>query len=196
MSATRTIESGEWQIHPYLTDYRAEWPGDMLVERATWTANAPKQQIHAQGPDPITIAGPGYIWFRFWLPEDGQVIERYFNVQGEAVGTYIPICALLEREGNTFRTVMLVLGLWIGADERVTVLHEEEFDAAVASGDITPVQAERAELRIRTLTTAVAQRQFPPGLVRNFTISLGATVDAAESDSTDDGDVENDRSTA
>lgn len=53
-----------------------------------------------------------------------------------------------------------------------TVFHEAEFDQAVVAGTITPVEAEQAELRIRELTLAVAQKRFPPAMVRNFTIRL------------------------
>lgn len=172
MSITGIIESGEWQSHPHMTDYRAEWPGHMLVERATWLESAPTQHLHIQGTEPVLIAAPGYVWFRFWLPEDEQIVERYFDVDGNAIGAYVPICMAPRQDGIIYRAVKLTLALWIGQDGRVTVLNEREFDAAVKSGEITPVQSEQAELRIRALTTAIAQRRFPPALVRNFTIYL------------------------
>ncbi|MEZ4662112.1 MAG: hypothetical protein R2911_31560 [Caldilineaceae bacterium] len=172
MSITGIIESGEWQLHSHMGDYRAEWPGHMLVERATWQESAPLQHLQIQGVEPTLIAAPGYVWFRFWLPEDEQIVERYFDVDGNAVGAYIPICMSPHQDGNVYSAVRLGLALWIGQDGRVTVLNEDEFDAGVKSGAITPVQAEQAELRIRALTTAIAQRRFPPALVRNFTIYL------------------------
>ena len=172
MGITGIIESGEWQSHPQMTDYRAEWPGHMLVERATWQESASKKYLPVQGVEPTLITAPGFVWFRFWLPEDEQIVERYFDVDGNAVGAYIPICMSPHQDGNVYSAVKLALALWIAQDGRVTVLNEDEFDAAVNSGAITPVQAEQAELRIRALTTAIAQRRFPPALVRNFTIYL------------------------
>lgn len=157
-----------------MLDYRAEWPGDMLVERVTWEADAPEQRLYAYGSDSVVTAGSGYIWFRFWLPDEGQVVERYFDQEGQAIGSYIPICGPLQRAGRTYQTEHLLLSLWIDAEERMTVLFEEEFDAAVTTGDITPVEAEHAELQIRSLTTAVSQKRFPPALVRNFTIQMGS----------------------
>lgn len=167
------IESGEWQSHSLMTDYRAEWPGDMLVERATWIPDAPQQTLPIRGDSPVVIAGPNHVWFRFWLSDDEQVVERYFNANGKAIGTYVPICQPLQRTGQIYRTDNLLLSLWIGADDQVTVLYEQEFDGAVNGNRLSPVDIERAESRIRSLTLAVAQRRFPPALVRNFTINIG-----------------------
>jgi hypothetical protein len=175
MQQIHIIESGEWQTRPHMIDYRAEWPGDMLVERATWAADAPPQQLYAHGSDAVVIGGPGYIWFRFWLSDEEQLVERYFDQEGQAIGSYIPICMPLQREERVYRTEHLLLSLWIDTEERMTVLHEEEFDAAVEIGVITPVKAEHAELQIRSLTTAVAQKRFPPALVRNFTVQMGSS---------------------
>lgn len=176
MDSTRIIESGEWQFDETLLDYRAEWPGNMLVERATWGPNTRTvTTAKLQGYEPSIIAAPNYIWFRFWLSEDDQIVERYFAPHGEPVGTFLPITMELQKQGRSFQTVALILGLWIAEDGRVTVLNEPEFDAAVASGQVNPVESERAELRIRALTGAIAQKRFPPALVRNFTISVGNT---------------------
>lgn len=174
MDATRIIESGEWQFNELVVDYRAEWPGNMLVERATWGPHTPTMTtVKLKGTEPVVIAAPSYIWFRFWLPEEEQVIERYFAPNGEPVGTYLPIIMEIQKHGRAFQSAGLILGLWIGVDDRVTVLNESEFDEAVSNGHITPVESERAELRIRALTGAIAQKRFPPAIVRNFTIRIG-----------------------
>ena len=174
---SREIESGVWQTSPHMVDYRVEWPGDMLVERATWTADAPARPLLTQSDGLLETARAGYIWFRFWLPDDEQLVERYFDSSGEPLGTYIPICMPLERRGQSFATRELLLALWISADgDRVTVLNEDAFDAAVEAGALTPVESERAELRIRELTSAVVQKLFPPALVRNFTINVADSI--------------------
>lgn len=179
MNATKTnkarlIESGEWQFEETVKDYRAEWPGNMLVERATWGPNTPTMMtVKLQGSEPEVIAAADYIWFRFWLAEDEQIVERYFSPSGEPLGSYLPITMELEKKGQSFQAIGLILGLWIAKDGRVTVLNEADFDASVASGDVNPVESERAELRIRAMTSALSQKRFPPALVRNFTISIG-----------------------
>lgn len=173
MDSTRIIESGEWRFDESLIDYRAEWPGNMLVERVTWGPNACViNTAKLPGYEPCIIAAPNYIWFRFWLSDDDQIVERYFAPHGEPVGTYLPITMELQKNGREFQTSTLILGLWIAEDGRVTVLNESEFDAAVAASDVNPVESERAEMRIRALTGVVAQKRFPPALIRNFKVSV------------------------
>lgn len=161
------LTSGGWHNHPEMTDYRAEWLSDLLVERANWTDSAFPR--HFGG---VQVAGPGYVWFRFWLPEQEQVVEKYFAPDGESVGVYVPVTEDLERRGDQWRTVELVLALWLQPNGRVSVLREDDFEEAVEREILTPVAVERAERRIRELTTAIAQEQFPPPLVRNFELNV------------------------
>jgi predicted RNA-binding protein associated with RNAse of E/G family len=159
------IASGDWQRESTLVDYRYEWLNDMLVERATWTADAPQRQLGG-----VTIAGPGYIWFRFWLPSGDRILEKYFDGTGQPIGIYARIGMALPQQGRSFSVVDLILGLWISADARVTVHNEAAFDQAVQAGAISPVEAEHAEHQIRELTTAIAVKRFPPALIRNFSV--------------------------
>ena len=167
MNAPEIITNGVWETATYMTDYRAEWFSEMLVERATWLPTAPVQRIGNR-----IIAGPGYIWFRFWLLESELMIEKYFDAAGQVVGYYAPISMPVQRRVSTLRIIKLVLALWLQPDERVTVLHELEFEQAIITGAVTPVEAEQAEFRIRELTLATAQKRFPPPMVRNFMIKL------------------------
>ncbi|MBI3959693.1 MAG: DUF402 domain-containing protein [Chloroflexi bacterium] len=160
------LTSGGWQNHREMTDYRAEWLSSLLVERANWRANAFPRSFGS-----VQIAGPDFVWFRFWLPEEDQVVEKYFDPSGRSVGMYVPVTEELERRGDLWRTVELVLALWIQPNGRVSVLREDDFDEAVAQEILSPVAVERAERRIRELTTAIAQEQFPPPLVRNFELN-------------------------
>jgi len=167
MNAPEIIVNGAWQSAAHMVDYRAEWFSEMLVERATWASTAPVRRIGEQ-----VIAQPGYVWFRFWLLETELMVEKYFDPSGQVVGFYAPISLPFQRRTDTLRLITLVLAIWLRPDDRVTVLREAEFDQAVSAGTITPVEAEQAELRIRELTLAVAQKRFPPAMVRNFTIRL------------------------
>ena len=45
MNSTEIITNGAWQSVAQMTDYRAEWFSEMLVERATWSADAEEQFI-------------------------------------------------------------------------------------------------------------------------------------------------------
>ncbi len=163
----RLVRSGDWRVAPYGMDYRVEQPGDMLVERITWDGDTPAQTLGG-GMDDVTIAAPHFVWFRFWLTDEGQIVEKYFNDLGEPVGVLAPIGRPFDKNGGQLSTSDLLLTLWIGADERVTLLHEEAFDDAVAQQELTPVEIDFAERRVRNLTTSIAQKQFPPSLVRNL----------------------------
>ena len=166
IAAPTEIVSGEWRSAAHMTDYRVERLSDILVERATWADDAPVLRT----VDEI-VAAPGYIWFRFWLFEQEQIVEKYFNSDGVSVGMRIPICMPFDGESAELSTLSLVLELWIAADEMVTVLNEEEFDTLVRNGRISPVESEQGEFRIREMTLATAQKQFPPPIIRNFELT-------------------------
>lgn len=165
MDELRTLVSGEWQTLPHLTDYRVEWLSNMMVERVSWGETAPMQQVAGQ-----TIAGPGYIWLRFWLLEQAVVVEKYFDQQRQPIGYYLPICLPTQRRSNRLQAVSLYLALWLTHAGRLTVLHEAQFDEAVTAGNLTPVEIEHAEHQIREFTTALARTSFPPAFVRNFAL--------------------------
>jgi predicted RNA-binding protein associated with RNAse of E/G family len=165
MDVLRNLISGEWQNTPGLVGYRAELLTNMMVERATWDATAPPQQIGDK-----LIAGSGYIWLRFWLLEQGVVLEKYFDSQRQVIGYHLPICMPVQRRSNQLSALSLYLSLWVTPEGRVTVLHEARFDEAVATGDLAPVETEHAEFQIRELTTALARGTFPPAFVRNFAL--------------------------
>lgn len=161
------IINSEWQRATTLDDYRTEELSNIVVERATWLENAPICEIAK-----TVIAKPGYVWLRFWLLEEELLIEKYYNSVGEPIGYYVPISMPVKQRNNQLEAYSLLLALWLDAEDRVTVLHEEQFETAVSNGEITPVEAEHAEMRIRELTTSLSRKQFPPPLVRNFEIDL------------------------
>lgn len=165
MQASTSIASGQWQANEQLADYRAEWLGSILVERATWLPTAPWQRIGN-----LPIAGPNFVWLRFWLVESDDVIEKYVDEQGRNVGYYIPVCTPFQRRATQLLATQLLLALWMQVNGQLTVLGEGDFERATRQGDLTPVEVEHAEFRIRTLTTSIHQKRFPPAIVRNFAL--------------------------
>jgi len=162
-----TIASGEWSRDPDLTDYRAEWLSDMLVERATCALAAPVYRIGAH-----VVGAPGYIWFRFWLANGEHILEKYFDDHGRPIGMHARIGMAVPHRGRGFSATNLLLGLWITDDAHVTVLNEVEFEQAVAQGLLSPIEAEHAEQQIREVTMAIAHKRYPPPIVRNLTITM------------------------
>ena len=181
------ITSGDWRKVASMEDYRVERLSDILVERATWRADA---TLHAApgaesdtapdaAPDvaPVYICGQqvnqaGAVWFRFWLVLADRIVDKYFDADGVMLGMRVPICMPVESDGSHLRTVDLDLALWIGPEGQVTVINEDLFDEAAAAGVLTPQQVEYGEQAIRELTLAVAARKFPSALIRNFEMDL------------------------
>ena len=165
---SKEIVPGQWRTVEYMIDYRVERLSNMLVERATWDEDAPVQVVSG-----TVVAAPGYIWFRFWVLKTEQIVQKYFDDGGEAVGIYAPICKPFLSGDQGLATADLTLGLWSTVDGHVMVLNEAEYEADVLSGLISQDEAKEAELRIREMTAATAKGQFPQAIIRNFEIDLG-----------------------
>jgi hypothetical protein len=176
------IYSGQWQTLPEAHGYYAAMLGDILAERLVWGPQAPAIQLGK-----LTVAGPGYIWFRFWLLRDLQVVEKYFDALGQALGMQIDVCTPLGALPDKLRvgpfangakpfdgcsTTDLLLAIWIAADGQVTVRNEAAFERAASDGALTPEEVHWAEERVRKLTSAVAQGRFPPALIRNWQLDV------------------------
>ena len=170
MATPTIISSGSWQSDSDFTDCRAEWLTDVLVERATWSDNAPESLLNI-AENGLRIGGAYFVWLRFWFKNENYLLEKYFDPDLQNIGIFVPVCMPFQQRGDTLVTQSLMLGLWINPIGRVTVIEEECFDHAVGTGDISPVEAEQAEIRIRQLTLSIGRGLFPPALVRNFTIA-------------------------
>ena len=80
------IESGDWQEQPGVADYFAGLVDDVLIERVIW----------GDGWDTLErtgrqLAGYGFIWYRFWVWRDDQLVERYYDRDGTLLGTQIDL---------------------------------------------------------------------------------------------------------
>lgn len=162
----RQIQSGDWPANPHMVDYRSQLLDKMFVERATWRESAPIQHLG----DTVVVA-PGYVWVRFWLLDGEEPIEKYYDAGRNTVGFYIPLCMPIQRRGASFLARSLLLGLWLHPNGRLTVLGEDEFEAAASSGALAPVEVEHAEYRIRILTLEISQKRYPPGMIRTFALA-------------------------
>src|SRR5690606_12988449 len=133
----KIIASGEWNQNPEMLDYRSEWLSDLLVERATCSDGMPARQLGQ-----VTIGGPGVLWCRVVLAEGEYILGKYCGAAGQPVGMHARIGMAVPHKGRGFGALNLLLGLWSADEGHVTVLNEAEFDAAVAGGDFSPVEAE------------------------------------------------------
>lgn len=175
MSELTLIRSGDWKTQPGLADYLVGLLDDLLVERAIWGEGA--QASTAGGR---VQAQPGQIWYRFWLWRDDQVVERYFDADGQPLGTQIDLCMPIQASEQVWRARDLLLDIWLAPDGRVTVANEAAYDAAVAAGQLSMDEARWAEAHVRRLTGAIAQRRFPPAMVRNWQVDLRRIKEALQ----------------
>lgn len=161
------IRSGDWARWQAVRDYRSVYLGQVLVERLVWN--------HDPGdvrPKRRELAREGYVWFRFWLFDHGQVIERYYDSQGRLLGTHLDLCTPPKREGELWYATGLLLEIWIAPDGQVVVRNEPAFERAQRQGLLTAADAIQADRRCRELTAAIAKGRFPPALVRNWQVDL------------------------
>jgi hypothetical protein len=163
--APRVIRSGEWAGLPGGADYYQARLGDILVERVVWSDRG---EEGAAGV--ARFRRPGYAWFRFWLPEGRQVVEKYYDPQGTLLGTQIDVCMLPVEVAGGLQARDLLLDIWISAAGRVTVGNEQAFEQAVREGVLTDDEAGLAERHVRELTRQIAKGRFPPALVRNWQV--------------------------
>lgn len=161
----RVIRSGEWQVDPAIAHYSMGLIDGLLIERAIWR----EQQPPAGGG---MAASAGDIWYRFWLWRDDQIVEKYFDAAGHLLGTQVDVCMPMVVGEYEWTTDDLVLDIWIAPDGRVTVRNERAFETAAADGALTVDQTRWAEEHVRRLTAAIAQRRFPPPIVRNWQVDL------------------------
>jgi predicted RNA-binding protein associated with RNAse of E/G family len=169
------IQSGEFGDRAAIRDYRCERLGDTLIERIVWRALSSPRKLAGK-----VVANRGYVWFRFWLPGDDQVVERYYDDLGHLIGTQIDVCTSLVCNEVGCHAEDLILDIWISPDEQVTIHNEDAFERAVLLGELDAGRARRAESHLRRLTTAIARRRFPPPLVRNWQIDASRIAGSIE----------------
>ncbi len=161
------IRSGHFGDLAATYGYRFERLGEVFVERIIWAALPAPRRLAG-----VVVADTGYVWYRFWLLPEGQVVERYFTASGAPIGTQIDLCAPIAWDETGCVAPDLLLDIWIDADGRVTVHNEDRFEKAVVWGALSSDQVDLAEAHLRELTAAIARGRFPPPLVRNWQLDL------------------------
>jgi predicted RNA-binding protein associated with RNAse of E/G family len=165
--ARAQIRSGHFGDPVATYGYRFERLGEVFVERIIWAELPAPRRLAG-----VVVADAGYVWFRYWLLPEGQVVERYFTSGGVPIGTQIDLCAPIAWDDTGCSALDLLLDIWIDAGGRVTVHNEDRFEKAVVWGALSSAHADLAEAHLRELTAAIARGRFPPPLVRNWQLDL------------------------
>ncbi len=172
MSA-REIRSGVFGDPAFVHAYRFELLGDALVERVIWKGLPEPRTLYGE-----VVADTGAVWYRFWLPQHDQVVERYYLADGTPLGIHIDVSGPIICGESGCRADDYILDIRIDAHGRVTVHNEEEFERSALLGELSPTAAAQAEAHLRELTAAIARNRFPPALVRNWRIDLSRIREA------------------
>ncbi len=96
-----------------------------------------------------------------------QFFREYFSiiemrdVNGDLLGYYCDLCTPLHEENGIFIVTDLLLDLWISPGGTPSVLDMDEFESAVASGELEPALEEQACKTVRRLLKEVAEGKFP-----------------------------------
>lgn len=129
----------------------------------------PSAPIRIEGE---TVLDRGYeaVWF-LWKGA-AYDLARVYRSDGVFTGYYADALEPVYWEGTDPQTlepiVDLFLDIWITPEGRTTVLDEDELEAAVGSGVLSPARAGAARATIKRLQGAVVDGTFPPPEVRAY----------------------------
>ncbi|HEX2166458.1 MAG TPA: DUF402 domain-containing protein [Longimicrobiales bacterium] len=136
--------------------------------------------------------GAPVVWFTF--PGMWHDIGRFHTTDGRFTGFYAnvltPVSAIVS---NRWETTDLFLDVW--ADNAGTeLLDEEELDAALNAGAVTPADGARAREEAAALVAAAAAGTWPPAICHEWTLERAraavhrpGTRDGIARDGTRDG---------
>ncbi len=160
---TQLMISGQPGFPGAVANYERFMTGSTLVEEFWW-GELP-QPLHNTL---LEIADTGWVWARFWLRDQGVVLDRIFNNDLKTVGTHIDVTTPILVEDGTWSTTDLLLDIWLWPDGMVTLLREDHFDQSYIQGHVSQADAERAEEHIRDITRWIATEEFPPAWVMQY----------------------------
>ncbi len=112
------------------------------------------------------------VWFLFkGKPFD---VGRVYRPDGTWTGYYIDVLEPVQWEAsnpNTLEPIVdLFLDLWIAPDGKHMVLDADEFEEAITLGHLTRGQVGRARSTLQELVEATERGEFPPAVVREFSL--------------------------
>ena len=129
----------------------------------------PSQPLESFG-EVVMDAGYRAVWFLF--KDQPFDVGRIYRPDGTWTGYYADVLEPVRWQGSDPTTLApiidLFLDLWIAPDGRFEVLDEDEFEEAIARGNITAHQIDHARSVLKQLIEATGQGDFPPEVVKEF----------------------------
>ncbi len=125
----------------------------------------------------VLETGSEVIWFTF--PGAWHDIGIFHRADGSVTGIYANILTpCVFEENGVWRTTDLFLDLWIDPIGHIQTLDEDELADAEARGWVDPDTAQRAREEVRTLSEQAAAGDWPPGIVREWTLARARALTA------------------
>jgi len=108
------------------------------------------------------------LWFTF--PGEWHDIGRFHLRDGTFTGCYANILTPPRIEGAVWHTTDLFLDVWLPAGGKIELLDEDELEVALTEAHIDPDTARRARVEADRLLTLAAAGDWPPRVVREWTL--------------------------
>ena len=112
--------------------------------------------------------GSSVVWFTF--PGAWHDIGRFHRADGTFTGIYANVLTPVEIDGLEWHTTDLFLDVWLPPGGEPAILDEEELDEALGRELVDPETAARARREARTLHDAARAGEWPPEIVRAWTL--------------------------
>jgi predicted RNA-binding protein associated with RNAse of E/G family len=141
----------------------------------SYDATALPQAVVAIGPGAsrktkggVVLAEPGFTWAIFLFPGRWYAVESAFDRSGSLVAHHVDICRPLEETDGMLSFLDLKLDLLIRADGEASWLDQDEYQAEVDSGTISPAWQKSVSDTMSALDKERARGAFPPDAIRSF----------------------------
>ena len=126
--------------------------------------------------DGAVILEPGspVVWFTF--PDTWHDIGRFHTADGAFTGIYANVLSPCRLHGPDdpaplrWETTDLFLDVWVGRGARPRILDQEDLEAAVRSGAVSPEVAARARREADDLVSGWEEGRWPPSRVESWTL--------------------------
>jgi predicted RNA-binding protein associated with RNAse of E/G family len=121
--------------------------------------------------DGVTVLEPAasIVWFTF--PGAWHDVGRFHTRDGAFTGVYANVLTPVDGlAGSEWTTTDLFLDLWMPRDDAPRILDEDELEAAIEAGALDEATAQRARAEAAALLRAARSGQWPPAIVRHWTL--------------------------
>ena len=129
-------------------------------------AIGPRAQRKTKGG--VVLAEPGFIWAMFLFPGRLYAVESIFGRSGAFVAYHVDICRPSEEVDGMLSFLDLKLDLLIRADGEAAWLDQDEYQAEIDAGTISPAWQKEVTEIAAELDRQRAAGAFPPDEIQRF----------------------------